>query len=162
MYIYNSIGNISSRVGAERNYTWRPASIFYVDLGAKLSEYASLIRGTAKRSTGGDHRSQALTVMWRRIFRTTLSAACELTVQNSGLCFVPATRVLYHNNTTCPDAHVRAPESLAIISLCTQRDLLEAVEKCRCTYVILLLKHYKTILYYSSLSLFLLNYILNK
>lgn len=72
--------------------------------------------------------------MWRRIFRTTISAACELTVPNSGLCFIPAMRVLYHNNTTCPDGHVRAPESLTIISLCTQRDLLEAAEKCRCTY----------------------------
>lgn len=49
--VYNSIGNISSRVGA-RNYTWRPASIFYVDLGAKLSEYASLTRHR-KESNGG-------------------------------------------------------------------------------------------------------------
>lgn len=104
--------------------------------GAKLFEYASSSSyETPRGEQRGDHRSQALTVMWRRIFRTTLSAACELTVPNQRLMLhTPTMRVLYHNNTTCPDAHVRAPESLTIISLCTQRDLLEAVEKCRCTH----------------------------
>lgn len=108
------------------------------DLRAKLSEYEAPLR---REQTQGSRRSQALTVMWRRIFRGTLSAACELTVRTAA-CALCRPRGSYIIIMQHVPTHVR--ESLAIISSCTRRDLLEATEKCRCN----LSKHRKTVLYY--------------
>jgi len=123
--MYNSIGNIDIPicVGA-RNYTWRSARYILCPrplcdlLRAKLSEYEAPLRRDQRR----DHRSQALTVMWRRIFRGTLSAACELTVRTAA-CALWRLRGSYIIIMQHVLTHVRAPESFTIISLCIQCDL---------------------------------------
>lgn len=113
--MYNSIGNIPSRVGA-RNYTRGGPRVYFMsrllcdgcDLRAKLSEYETPLRRKQRR----DRRSQALTVMWRRIFRGTLSAACKLTVRTAAcaLCRPRGSYIIIMQHVL---THVRAPESLA-------------------------------------------------
>lgn len=61
-----------------------------------------------------DEGSQALTVMWRRIFRGTLSAACELTARTAA-CALCRPRGSYIIIMQHVPTHVRASESPAIV-----------------------------------------------